>query len=70
MTTQVDTPKTPDEVVTDRIVVAFREKSLLSEKGLKKLAEKLAQGSLAAEDWKFLFDADRPQKESTDGSQG
>jgi hypothetical protein len=69
MTIQAETIKTPDEEVAMRIVTAFREQSLLSEKGLKKLADGLAQGNLGAEDWKFLFDADRPQKENLDGSQ-
>lgn len=69
MTIPGETLKTPDEEVAMRIVTACREQSLLSERGLKKLADGLAQGNLGAEDWKFLFDADRPQKEISDGSQ-
>lgn len=61
--------KTPDEEVADKILTAFREKSLLSEPGLKKLHAGLVQGSLRSEDWKFLFDADRAAKEGDDGKQ-
>ena len=62
--------KTPDEEVADKILTAFREKSLLSEQGLKKLHTGLVQGNLRSEDWQFLFDADRPAKEGDDGSKG
>ncbi len=62
--------KTPDEEVADKILTAFREKSLLSEHGLRKLHAGLVTGNLRSEDWKFLFDADRPAKEGDDGPQG
>jgi hypothetical protein len=55
--------KTPDEEVASKIIELFRKAQLLSEAGLKKLYPALVAGKLKAEDWKLLFEADRPSKE-------
>lgn len=56
--------KTPDQVVADRIIHEFRNKKTLSEKGIQKISESLANGSLKAEDWRLIFETDRLEKET------
>jgi hypothetical protein len=55
--------KTPDQEVADRILQEFREKQILSEKGIQKTSQSLASGLLKAEDWRLLFETDRLEKE-------
>ncbi|MDQ7839165.1 MAG: hypothetical protein RDU59_11825 [Thermodesulfobacteriota bacterium] len=46
--------KTPDEVLTEVIIAAFREKKLASEINLNAIAVGLSGGSLTAEDWRLF----------------
>jgi hypothetical protein len=43
--------KSPDEILTERIIAELRSKSLLSEKELEKLAKTYSKGKLSVEDW-------------------
>lgn len=61
--------KTPDEAVADRILEEFRKKQMLSEKGLRSISHSLPNGSLKAEDWRLLFEADRLEKEADHGGE-
>ena len=56
--------KTPDQVVADRIIQEFRERQLLSEKGIQKIGSLLPNGLLKSEDWGMLFETDRLEKET------
>ncbi len=56
--------KTPDQVVAERIFQEFRKRQLLSEKGIQKIGSSLLNGTLKAEDWRLLFEADRLEKEA------
>jgi len=58
-----DEMKTPDQVVADRIIQEFRERQLLSEKGIQKIGSLLPNGLLKSEDWGMLFETDRLEKE-------
>jgi hypothetical protein len=53
----------PDEEVADRIIAEMKASGLLSEATLEKLKPKLIAGSLSPQDWKLLFDLDRPKGE-------
>ncbi len=55
--------KTPDEEVADKIIDKFRSENLLSERGIKKLLQGLSAGNLSAEDWKLVFETERPATE-------
>ena len=59
-----DEMKTPDQVVADRIIQEFRERQLLSEKGIQKIGSLLPNGLLKSEDWGMLFETDRLEKET------
>jgi hypothetical protein len=59
-----DEMKTPDQVVADRIIQEFRERQLLSEKGIQKIGSLLPSGLLKSEDWGMLFETDRLEKET------
>lgn len=55
--------KTPDDEVADKIIEKFRDGKLLSEKGISKLLPGLSIGKLTSEDWKLVFETDRPDTE-------
>ena len=52
---------TPDEQVTQEICKAFRKSKLLSDSGIKKIADAIAAGSMTSEDWRLAFEIDRPE---------
>lgn len=60
--------KTSDQEVADRIFHEFRKKKLLSEDGIKKIGPSLPNGNMRAEDWRFLFETDRLEKEADNAS--
>ncbi|MGA3286394.1 MAG: hypothetical protein ABSD46_03095 [Bacteroidota bacterium] len=43
--------KSPDEILSERIIADLKSKSLLSEKELEKLAKVYVNGQVSAEDW-------------------
>ncbi len=55
--------KTPDEEVASRIIEKLRQQGLLSDSALAKLEANIAAGKMSAEDWKLIFEIDRPDKE-------
>jgi hypothetical protein len=55
--------KTPDEDVCERIIKKFRDSNLLTEKGISKIILGLHTGKVSAEDWKVVFESDRPEME-------
>jgi hypothetical protein len=61
--------KTPDQTVAERIVAELRERGLLSENRLQGLAEKLAAGTMKAEEWERYVEFDRIPKEETEGGE-
>jgi hypothetical protein len=58
--------KTPDEEVAEKILQRFKEESLLSEEGVKKLGRSLSKGELRAGDWRLIVETDRLRKEDND----
>ena len=60
--------KTPDKEVADKIIRQFRKMKLLSEKGIEKIGLSLEKGTLRAEDWRFIFETDRLEKEVNNAS--
>jgi hypothetical protein len=61
--------KIPDETVAERIVDELRERGLLSENRLQGLAEKLAAGTMKAEEWERYVEFDRIPKEEKEGGE-
>ena len=61
----------PDYIVARRIVIALREKKLLTEDRLKGLEEKLASGAVSTEDWRILAElgGESPKKEQNNGGE-
>lgn len=53
--------KDPDEEIAGNIIEKFRAKNLLSETKLSKLKTDLSTGKLTPDDWKLLFETDRPE---------
>ncbi len=56
--------KTPDDEVASRIIERLRKENFLSEAALVKLRLNLTTGKLSGDDWKLIFDIDRPGKET------
>lgn len=50
--------KSPDEAVSEAVVAAFRERKLVPEKQLERLAQRILGGRLRAQDWRSLAEAD------------
>lgn len=61
--------KTPDQEVADRILQEFRNRQMLSEKGIQKINPSLANGAVKAEDWRLLFETDRLEKGTDDAGE-
>jgi len=59
---------TPDEQVAKKILQRFREESLLSDEGVKKLGPALSKGELRAEDWGLIVETDRLRKDDNDAN--
>jgi hypothetical protein len=57
--------KKPDEEVGDNIIAELKKQKLLSKSSLDELRLKLVAGTLSSQDWKFLFETDRPAKDNT-----
>lgn len=49
---------TPNELVAEQIVTAFQEKGLLPKETLKDFKRKLISGSINANDWRIMFEAE------------
>jgi len=53
--------KSPDEVVAERIIDAFRTEKLMCDPSLKALAPLLVKGSLRSEDWRVYIEKEVTQ---------
>jgi hypothetical protein len=60
--------RTSDDEVAEKIIAEFRKNRLLSETGIQKISQVLVEGRLSPEDWRLVFEVDRPEEGMNNGN--